>query len=89
MNVIGTSLLLSLNNNVIQITKLILEKMKNISFVFIISTLLIVMTLLICNFLYMCFLFVGHEFNPDFFKIDSCLDNGGKWNYDNKICEYE
>ena len=23
----------------------------------------------------------------DFFKIDSCLDSGGKWSYETKMCE--
>lgn len=23
-----------------------------------------------------------------FFKIDSCLDSGGRWNYDTEMCEY-
>lgn len=23
----------------------------------------------------------------DFFKIDNCLDSGGKWNYETKVCE--
>lgn len=26
-------------------------------------------------------------FNPYFFQIDTCLDRGGKWNYEIKRCE--
>jgi len=28
-----------------------------------------------------------HGGNPDFLKIDSCLDSGGRWNYQENICE--
>lgn len=35
-------------------------------------------------FLYYGSLFVIHDFNPDFLAIDSCLDNGEKWDYENK-----
>ncbi len=38
--------------------------------------------------IYFGFLFVAHSGNPYFLKIDSCLDNGGKWNYQENICEY-
>ena len=25
----------------------------------------------------------------DFWNVDKCLDNGGKWNYEQKVCEFE
>lgn len=32
---------------------------------------------------------IGHFIIPkDFFKIDTCLDRGGRWNYDARSCEY-
>ena len=38
---------------------------------------------------YEVFLFCIHEFNPDYNKIDRCLDRGGKWDYENRICIFE
>ena len=32
-------------------------------------------------------LFAAHESNPDFLDIDSCLDDGGMWNYETRACE--
>jgi hypothetical protein len=37
--------------------------------------------------LYFTFLWVAHDFNPKFLKIDRCLDNGGRWNYEKGVCE--
>lgn len=31
-------------------------------------------------------LFILHKFNLDFLSIDTCLDAGGVWNYDNRTC---
>lgn len=28
-------------------------------------------------------------FGKNFFKIDACLDEGGRWNYDVELCESE
>lgn len=36
--------------------------------------------------LYYGFLFYAHDFNPDFISIDSCLDAGGSWDYQNQRC---
>ncbi len=36
--------------------------------------------------IYIGFLFLVHDCNPDFLKIDSCLDAGGKWDYENRVC---
>jgi len=33
------------------------------------------------------FLFVSHDFDINFLKIDRCLDHGGKWNHALKMCE--
>ena len=35
---------------------------------------------------YYGFLFHAHGFNPDFLRIDSCLDAGGSWDYENQKC---
>ena len=32
-------------------------------------------------------LLIAHRGNRDFLAIDSCLDLGGKWNYDSRTCE--
>jgi len=37
-------------------------------------------------FLYLGFLFLAHDFNPNFLDIDRCLDSGGMWNYGKNIC---
>ena len=29
------------------------------------------------------------DFGTDFFEIDTCLDQGGRWNEKASICEYE
>ena len=36
--------------------------------------------------LYVGGLFIAHEGNPDFLKIDACLDAGGAWDYTNRTC---
>lgn len=33
------------------------------------------------------FIFSAERYEPEFFAIDTCLDSGGRWNYDNKECE--
>ena len=38
--------------------------------------------------LYLGFLFLAHDCNPDFLKIDSCLDAGGSWDYENRVGVY-
>ncbi len=37
--------------------------------------------------LYFVLLFVLHDFNPDFLNVDRCLDSGGRWNYQLRLCE--
>jgi hypothetical protein len=37
--------------------------------------------------LYMALLFIAHDFNPDFLGIDACLDHGGRWNDDRRVCD--
>jgi hypothetical protein len=37
--------------------------------------------------LYVGFLLVVHDFNPDFLEIDACLDDGGRWNDERRLCE--
>ena len=33
-------------------------------------------------------LFLALGRNPDFLDIDSCLDDGGIWNYETRLCEH-
>jgi hypothetical protein len=37
---------------------------------------------------YLGVLFIAHRGNPDSLSIDSCLDSGGRWNYETRICEH-
>jgi hypothetical protein len=48
------------------------------------------MILALCSLpliIYMLVLWKMHEFNPDFLKIDACMDAGGRWNDETKCCE--
>jgi hypothetical protein len=36
--------------------------------------------------LYYAALFLTHKGDPDFLSIDSCLDDGGRWDYTNRVC---
>lgn len=38
--------------------------------------------------LYYGCLFFAHDCNPDFLKIDACLDAGGKWDYEKRVGIY-
>ncbi len=40
-------------------------------------------------FVYWSYKEVQKSDNPDFFKIDSCLDSGGCWDYTRRRCETE
>lgn len=42
----------------------------------------------LAGLLYVLLVFVAHDFNPDAFAIDSCLDVGGRWNYTARRCEH-
>lgn len=35
---------------------------------------------------YSLMMFLTHDSNPDAIKIDTCLDQGGAWDYDKRIC---
>ena len=37
--------------------------------------------------LYLGLLFVAHDLSPDFLHIDTCLDHGGRWDYDRRVCD--
>jgi hypothetical protein len=37
---------------------------------------------------YVAFLFVVHDFNRDFLRIDDCLDDGGRWDYPARACDH-
>lgn len=45
-------------------------------------------SLILVGLSYFGFLFIAHQGNPHFLKIDRCLDSGGKWNYQENNCEY-
>ncbi|PIR62257.1 MAG: hypothetical protein COU65_04370 [Candidatus Pacebacteria bacterium CG10_big_fil_rev_8_21_14_0_10_42_12] len=36
---------------------------------------------------YNIFLFSTYNFNVEYTHIDSCLDSGGRWNYEKNSCE--
>jgi hypothetical protein len=42
--------------------------------------------LIIPCLLYVAGLFIAHKGNPDFLKVDACLDSGGAWDYTNRSC---
>ncbi len=46
----------------------------------------IVCVLLLPIVLYLTALFVSYDCDPDFLKIDSCLDAGGRWDYEERVC---
>jgi hypothetical protein len=49
---------------------------------------IVVMVIAVCVLpfvMYFGVLFCTHKCNPDFLKIDSCLDAGGKWDYENRV----
>ena len=58
------------------------KKSNSIIIIIVITLSLFVFTVL----LYQIFLFISYRYNPEFLKIDSCLDNGGKWDYNNNYC---
>lgn len=35
---------------------------------------------------YFFFLFWAHDYDPDFISIDGCMDSGGCWDYEAKMC---
>jgi hypothetical protein len=37
--------------------------------------------------LYFILLFILNDYNIYFLQIDTCLDKGGEWDYQNNICE--
>jgi hypothetical protein len=49
---------------------------------------LIVSPLAAIILLYLGALFISCGGNPDFLSIDSCLDSGGRWNYETRTCEH-
>jgi len=46
-----------------------------------------VVTFVITVLIYFAFLFIAHGGNHNFLSIDSCLDGGGRWNYEMRMCE--
>ena len=38
--------------------------------------------------IWLAVLFIMERGNPDFLKIDHCVDSGGKWNYSTRTCEH-
>lgn len=45
---------------------------------------LLIKTMLFCLALLLLLLYLS-----DFFNVDACLDGGGKWNEQEKTCEYK
>ena len=45
-------------------------------------------SILVIGGLYVGVLFMLHDFNPDFLGIDSCLDGGGRWDYEKRTCDH-
>ena len=43
---------------------------------------------LFCALVFVVALWIADDFNPDFLKIDGCLDNGGRWLDETRECEY-
>ena len=39
--------------------------------------------------IYLGLLFYIHDFDHNFLKIDQCLDNGGRWDYNDCECKQE
>jgi hypothetical protein len=39
--------------------------------------------------LYFGALFIAYDCNPDFLKIDTCLDAGGRWDYTNRVAVFD
>jgi hypothetical protein len=54
------------------------------------ATIVIVLGLILLSpFLaYEAFLFWAHDFDPDYNKIDECLDRGGIWDCENRTCVF-
>jgi len=46
-------------------------------------------TFIVCIIAYQYLLFQLTGFDPNYARIDSCLDNGGRWNKDYERCEYK
>ncbi len=63
-----------------------LEKSKNKGAMKLILFCIFVPILIIVG-LYSLILYYSHGGNPDFIQIDSCLDQGGQWDYTKKMCE--
>ncbi len=48
---------------------------------------LAITSLLMLIIIYNVTIWILLDFNPFFFYIDSCMDLGGRWNYDTNDCE--
>jgi type III secretory pathway component EscU len=51
------------------------------------SILIVIIALLLIA--YYGVLFSAHDFNPDYLKIDACLDAGNVWDYKSRLCNTE
>ena len=63
--------------------------MKNIKLIT--YRILIIMSFMIFVYalLYFTMPYLDEVLFNDFFTIDTCLDHGGRWNYDMRMCKYE
>ena len=44
-------------------------------------------TLVLVPLFYLVALFVAHDVSADFLDIDRCLDRGGRWEYERRVCD--
>jgi hypothetical protein len=51
------------------------------------SVLIIILVFVLTVIIYDRFLFYSFEKNPAYHEIDSCLDAGGRWNYQDSVCK--
>ena len=54
-------------------------------FLFIVASIAAIPVILVIA--YTVALWVSTDFSLDFMSIDSCFDNGGRWNYESRECE--
>jgi hypothetical protein len=51
------------------------------------TCLVLVGVLILVSGIYAAVLFIAHDYNGDFLKIDDCLDSGGAWDYGARNCK--
>jgi hypothetical protein len=51
------------------------------------ATLILAITTAVLAAGYFFTLWAIHGFNPDFLRINKCIESGGRWNYERRECE--